>query len=130
MAGDATLAKVHLHTFDTDSTLAYLRSVGSVAHVKIDNIDEQHEAFSSRLPLLREVGVVAVVSGDGLPYLFPSLWASPIVRGGRRRAGEKREGGGRQQGSGPKHRHRQELRRLAQSDAPLEHGVAGGLDAV
>lgn len=83
VAGDATLAKVHLHTFDTDSTLAYLRSVGSVAHVKIDNIDEQHEAFSSRLPLLREVGVVAVVSGDGLADLFRSLGVSAIVPGGQ-----------------------------------------------
>ncbi len=85
VAGDDALAKVHLHTFDTEEALAYLRSIGTVVHVKIDDIDEQHLGFTTRTTMVPqgEVGVVAVVAGDGLADLFRSLGAAAIVPGGQ-----------------------------------------------
>ena len=84
VVGEQELVKVHLHTFDPDRALAYAGSLGVVARVKVDDIDEQHQVFLFRhAPLQGTVAVVAVVSGQGLASLFGSLGAAAIVPGGQ-----------------------------------------------
>ena len=85
VVGDQALVKVHLHTLQTDPVLAFARSLGTVTGVKIDNIDHQQQEFSAKHAdsPTGEVGVVAVVAGEGLTALFRSLGAAAIVPSGQ-----------------------------------------------
>jgi uncharacterized protein len=89
VVGDEALLRVHVHTGDPDAALAYGRSLGEVTQPKVDNISEQAEQFVAHVkdtgfePDFGVVGVVVVVSGDGLEQVFRSLGATAIVRGGK-----------------------------------------------
>jgi uncharacterized protein len=87
VVGDESLLRVHLHTATPDAAIAYGRSLGELAQVKVDNIEEQAEQFVARVsagyePDLGAVGIVGVVSGAGLEEVFRSLGAAAIVQGG------------------------------------------------
>ncbi len=85
VVGDPGLVKVHLHTLELEEVLGFARSLGAVTRVKVDNIDHQHQDFSAKQSIvpMGEVGVVAVVVGDGLCQLFRSLGVAAIVPGGQ-----------------------------------------------
>lgn len=87
VVGDASTLKVHVHTYDPGPVISYAVSLGSIAQVRIDNIDRQHQEF---LELHRErrqgtvpLGVVVVASGKGIERIFHELGALGIVPGGQ-----------------------------------------------
>jgi DAK2 domain fusion protein YloV len=86
VAGDVNNVRVHIHTYDPGAILRYATSMGTLHHVQIQNMDDQHENFiemqQERQPTL-DIAVVAVVSGDGMSEVFQSLGASAIVPGGQ-----------------------------------------------
>jgi len=85
VVGDAALVKVHLHTRDPDAAVAYAESVATVADLKVDDIDAQHQDFAARHATqpIGPVGVVAISAGDGFTALLKNLGASAIVPGGQ-----------------------------------------------
>ena len=96
VVGDENTVKVHVHIPDPGVPLSYAVRLGSLRDVVVEDMQAQYQEFvrareqarpapaamvSGTPP--REVGVVAVVSGDGLEKVFMSLGASAIVPGGQ-----------------------------------------------
>jgi dihydroxyacetone kinase-like predicted kinase len=92
--GDANLLRVHVHTPRPGQVLEYAVDHGTLVKVKVENMQEQHEAFAARsaqadgaaaedsAAQLSTIGVIAVVAGEGLARVFRSLGAM-VVDGGQ-----------------------------------------------
>ena len=107
VAGDESLVKLHVHTYDPGPIISHAVSLGTIAQVTMDNMDEQHQGFvdlhrdRDRLPQtstdpssrpLRErdgrspeaeIGVLAVGWGEGVVRLFNGLGCGAVVAGGQ-----------------------------------------------
>ena len=99
VVGGDDLVKVHLHATDPGPAISYAVSQGTIAQVRIDNMDEQHGEFvaqhRSRQQTATSVekhvvsgtavscGVVSVVSGEGFVDLFNGLGCVGVVPGGQ-----------------------------------------------
>src|SRR5262245_53364096 len=111
VAGDAQLIKVHTHTQTPGKILDYGVSLGSLQDINIENLQEQSlryeaegraergeassangraavaqapgEQESGGLHELKDIGVVAVVAGDGWNEVYRELGVSAIVPGGQ-----------------------------------------------
>lgn len=96
VVGDESLIKVHVHVHDPGQPLSYaIRSCAAIDDVVVENMQQQYEDYvSSRVTddqkneaanlVVEGVAVVAVVSGDGLRYLFRhELDAAAIIDGGQ-----------------------------------------------
>jgi len=99
VVGDPETVKVHVHSDNPGEALDYGISQGHVTNIIVENMQLQSEAFvaatarpaeavppaalTARTEALSEVGVVAVVSGDGLQKVFESLGVSAVVAGGQ-----------------------------------------------
>jgi len=95
VVGDLTTVKVHVHVADPGVPISYGASLGSLRDVVVEDMQAQYQDFverkSSPSPPLsellstpsQEIGVVAVVMGDGLARVFQSLGVSAIVHGGQ-----------------------------------------------
>ena len=84
IVGDASIIRVHLHTFDPEAVLRYASSWGTLDQVKIDNMQTQHEHFIASLPQLptTRLSTVTVASGEGLIQVLLSIGATIVVPGG------------------------------------------------
>lgn len=86
VAGDETNVRVHIHTYDPGSILAYATSLGTLHQIQIQNMDDQHVGFKEmqrqRSALQGDTAVVAVAFGEGMIKVFESLGAV-VVRGGQ-----------------------------------------------
>lgn len=99
--GDADLLRVHVHTLRPGQALEFAVDHGTLARVKVENMQLQHQAFAAGAgpqatataapgapggPAAQEsprdsaIGVIAVAPGDGLREVFRSMGA--IVVGG------------------------------------------------
>ncbi len=95
MVDDDELIKVHVHTNSPGRVLTLALTYGSLLSVKIENMRLQHsanvinEAGTEKSPAppqhdeLKEYGIVAVCSGEGLTQIFRDLGADGIVTGGQ-----------------------------------------------
>jgi DAK2 domain fusion protein YloV len=89
VVGDGALLKVHVHTDDPASVLAYATSLGQVSEVHVNNMRLQTAARSEALSAeatpaeLKPVGFVAVAAGDGLQAILRSLGIDEVVSGGQ-----------------------------------------------
>ena len=84
VVGDPELVKVHVHTNTPGVALQYALELGELYRVKIENMVQQHrELMAKRQENLKEVGVVAIASGDGFNALFKDLGADAVVTGGQ-----------------------------------------------
>jgi hypothetical protein len=94
--GDPTTVKVHVHVSDPGVPISYGASIGSIRDVVVEDMQAQYQDFvvdqerSSTAtvsvgtsPAIGDIGVVAVVPGDGLARVFQSLGVSAVVRGGQ-----------------------------------------------
>ncbi len=106
VVGEGDLVRVHLHTHDPGEPLSYGASRGLISDVVIENLTEQARGFVNDQSILNpaqvptaagsrsiatvsnqpatNVGLVAVVPGNGLAQIFKSLGVSQIVLGGQR----------------------------------------------
>jgi len=87
VVGDDERVRIHIHSLDPGSVIHYATAhLGTLHQVSIRNMDEQHLDFmemqKERLPA-GDIGIVAVVAGDGLADVFTSLGVSAIVTGGQ-----------------------------------------------
>lgn len=72
--------KIHIHTLNPESVMAYYHKFGEFVKIKIENMTIQH---NETLLGKKDVAVVAVADGDGFENLFITLGASEIARGGQ-----------------------------------------------
>ncbi len=90
VVGDRETYKIHVHTDDPGSVLAWATSLGEVGEVHINNMRRQ---TAERTEMLRNephpaapakpIGFVAVSSGPGLSEILRSLGVDEIVSGGQ-----------------------------------------------
>lgn len=99
---DDEVVKVHVHTNQPGSVLAYGQEFGALVKVKVDNMRLQHETIvqdvaennaAPQAPVSApaepmttptgDYGIVAVASGAGLEKLFKELGVSVVVSGGQ-----------------------------------------------
>jgi DAK2 domain fusion protein YloV len=88
--GDEQLMRVHVHTLRPGQALDFAVDHGTLAKVKVENMQLQHEAFlagagrAGESPDLRasSIGVIAVAAGEGFAKVFRSLGAG-VVQGGQ-----------------------------------------------
>jgi DAK2 domain fusion protein YloV len=92
VVGDPTTVKVHVHVEDPGVPLSYAAQRGSLRDVIVEDMQAQYQEFLAQkeAPSLivdtkvsGELGLVAVVAGDGLARVFQSLGAGAIVGGGQ-----------------------------------------------
>jgi uncharacterized protein len=87
VVGDEDLIRVHVHTNEPTSVLAYASGVGTLARTKVDDMSKQHrvilqsEAAAGTRP--NGIGIVAVVAGGGLADIFRGLGVDGVVEGGQ-----------------------------------------------
>jgi hypothetical protein len=96
VVGDRTTIKVHVHVSDPGVPISYGSSLGSLRDVVVEDMQAQYQDFivgqqtSASTPAsvgssqdVGDIGVVAVVPGDGLARVFESLGVGAVVRGGQ-----------------------------------------------
>lgn len=107
VVGDEHVTKVHIHTAYPGQILQYCGELGNLTEIAIDNMMLQNQEFASHKENHRldysanvdnvvgfpqaavqsneatEVGVVAVVAGEGLAEIFRSLGVDYVVTGGQ-----------------------------------------------
>lgn len=84
VVGDPELVKVHVHTNDPGKALQMALELGELYKIKIENMVQQHrEIVEESKKNLKEVGVIAIASGDGFTRLFKDLGADYVVTGGQ-----------------------------------------------
>ncbi len=96
VVGDPTTVKVHVHVDDPGKPISFGASQGSVRDVVVEDMQAQYQDFilgreapsgragsSSPARDTEEIGVVAVVPGEGLARVFQSLGVGAVVRGGQ-----------------------------------------------
>jgi hypothetical protein len=97
VVGDPTTLKVHVHVSDPGKPISYGASKGSLRDVVVEDMQAQYQDFivdrdlpaarvascSTRAQDVGEIGVVAVVPGEGLARVFQSLGVDAVVRGGQ-----------------------------------------------
>ena len=97
IVGDDELIKVHIHMLRPGDALNYAAGFGALTGIEITNMDMQREQLhaaaghptqvaatppaSASEPILGEVGVVAVVLGDGFANIFRSLNVGQVIAG-------------------------------------------------
>ena len=105
VVGDDNLVKLHVHAYDPGPIISHAVSLGTIAQVTMDNMDEQHKGFvdlhrdrlsqtsmdpnssplrepDGRSPVA-EIGVLAVGWGEGIVRLFNGLGCGAVVAGGQ-----------------------------------------------
>jgi DAK2 domain fusion protein YloV len=86
VAGDASNVRVHIHTYDPGAILRYATSLGTLHHIQIQNMDDQHEGFvemhQEQQPAM-DIAVIAIAAGNGISEVFKSLGTAAIVPGGQ-----------------------------------------------
>ncbi len=84
VVGDASMIRVHLHTFDPGVALSYAAALGNLQQVKVENMDDQHQDFlaAKQQQPIGNVSTIAVASGEGLIQVFYSVGATIVVSGG------------------------------------------------
>ena len=91
VVGDPATVKVHVHVLDPGVPISYAAGLGSLRDVVVEDMQAQYQDFIaerelppvSSLQTSDEIGVVAVVMGDGLARVFRSLGVMVIVHGGQ-----------------------------------------------
>ena len=83
--GGGSVVRVHVHAEDPGPAISCGASLGTLAQVSIENMDEQHRRFVAdrrQEQPLRPLAVVAVASGEGLADLFLGSGAGGVLSGG------------------------------------------------
>lgn len=91
---DDDLIKVHVHTDHPGLALEKALILGELSGLKIDNMRQQHtnridftnsqkQQTEQKIEEMKEVGFVAISSGDGLAEIFQNLGADKVIQGGQ-----------------------------------------------
>lgn len=81
--GGLELVKVHVHTNDPGLALSAAISLGEIDGLKIENMMEQFRKIVLTKTKQKDMGMVAVCSGDGLVSVFKECLVDAVVQGGQ-----------------------------------------------
>jgi len=82
--GDLEFVKVHVHTNTPGLALTKALELGELDKLKIENMLEQNRALIKKYEAeKKEIGMVAVSSGDGLTGMFKDLMVDEVIEGGQ-----------------------------------------------
>ncbi len=65
--------KLHIHTDHPREIIEYMKSIGTVDHVKIDNLNEQVSRYSAVTDPDADCAVLSFIPGEGYREIFASL---------------------------------------------------------
>ncbi|HHY13828.1 MAG TPA: DAK2 domain-containing protein [Thermoanaerobacterales bacterium] len=95
VVGDEDIVKLHIHTNNPGKILEYCLKFGELNEIKIDNMKKQHNEYL-RDTIQEEtkdeanaeidegkIGIISVVSGDGLKDIYKSLGCDKVIWGGQ-----------------------------------------------
>lgn len=82
VVGSPEIVKVHLHTNNPGVILDYALKWGQLSSIQISNMEEQKQEKETNIAL-KEIGIVAVVAGQGLTEMFSHLGCDLAVEGGQ-----------------------------------------------
>jgi hypothetical protein len=89
---DEEIVKVHVHTERPGEVMNYGQKFGTLIHIKVDNMREQHAALDeshvtiAEKPTKKEtkdVAVISVAAGEGIKELFESFGVDHVIEGGQ-----------------------------------------------
>ena len=78
---DGDQVKIHIHTLNPESVMAYFHKFGEFVKLKIENMTIQHN--ETVFAKTKEVAIVAVADGDGFEKLFKEMGVTEVARGGQ-----------------------------------------------
>lgn len=91
---DDEIVKVHVHTERPGEVMNYGQKFGTLTHIKVDNMREQHAALGDSQETsapkttktkkeVKEVAVISVAAGSGIKELFESFGVDYVIEGGQ-----------------------------------------------
>jgi len=86
VVGPPDLKRIHVHSNTPGKVLEIATGVGSLSRVRINNMEEQAEERARMLAFAgpkKNIGIVAVASGEGIKKILASLGVEKIVDGGQ-----------------------------------------------
>jgi uncharacterized protein len=86
VVGDEKAIHVHVHTADPGAAISYATSLGSLARVKVENMELQHEELAARPHTSQYSGPISAIAvgvGSGIIDILRSVGASSVVEGGQ-----------------------------------------------
>ncbi|NLY90163.1 MAG: DAK2 domain-containing protein [Firmicutes bacterium] len=89
VVGDEKTVKIHIHTNNPGLILDYAVHLGELSEIDINNMVEQSQQRLEKLrrdqapQTVKEIGLVAVASGEGLQNIFRSLGVDEVIEGGQ-----------------------------------------------
>lgn len=84
VVGDLSFVKVHVHTNKPGLALQYALELGELDNLKIENMLEQNRKLKAKLEAeKKEMGMLAICSGDGLSAIFKDLLVDRVIEGGQ-----------------------------------------------
>lgn len=82
--GDLELVKVHVHTNTPGIALSYALELGELDRIKIENMLEENRQLKAKLEAeKKEMGMLAICSGEGLADIFKDLMCDRVIEGGQ-----------------------------------------------
>ena len=82
--GDEKTLRIHAHTTNPGALLTYGVSLGIMTEINIANMDDQHQEFvnsTTDTTIMKEIGVLAIASGQGLVDVFLQSGVSAVLQG-------------------------------------------------
>ncbi|MCL2396478.1 MAG: DAK2 domain-containing protein [Defluviitaleaceae bacterium] len=89
LVADDEIVKVHIHTDHPGAVMEKAMLIGPLDNIKIDNMRSQHQEITQESPIAaqaveeKELGIVAVSSGEGFREIFIGLGADYVIEGGQ-----------------------------------------------
>ncbi len=82
--GDLEFIKVHVHTNNPGRALTRALELGEIDKVKIENMLEQNRELIKKYEAERkEMGMLAICSGEGLSAIFKDICVDRVIEGGQ-----------------------------------------------
>ncbi len=82
--GDLELVKVHVHTNTPGVALSYALELGELDRIKIENMLEENRTLKAKMEAeKKEMGMLAICSGEGLAEIFKDLMCDKVIEGGQ-----------------------------------------------
>ncbi|MGI6226386.1 MAG: DAK2 domain-containing protein [Peptococcales bacterium] len=82
VVGSDNIIKIHIHTNNPGLILEYCSKIGTLHDIKIDNMRDQSQELQVNTTY-KNIGVIAVSTGDGINKIFRSLGVDYIITGGQ-----------------------------------------------
>lgn len=89
---DEEFVKVHVHTERPGEVMNYGQKFGTLTHIKVDNMREQHAALepvssadqtTTATKEKKDIAVISVCAGTGIKALYESLGVDYVIEGGQ-----------------------------------------------